>query len=165
MVERVDDGGGRSARRSRTPTPEQARRRRAVAGLAVAALLAGVLVSVLGRSGDDGDAATTRAATAAPAAPPQLPGGGRRLFPDRRIVAAYGSPRDPELGMLGVGTLSSAITRLRRQAVPYARKTRPVLPALELIAVIATACRRSRVIAELSVPTPSIPSSGSRGEP
>ena len=53
--------GGRSVRRSRTPTPEQARRRRAVAGLAVVALLAGLLTSVLGGSGDDGDAATTRA--------------------------------------------------------------------------------------------------------
>lgn len=41
--------------------------------------------------------------------------------------------------MLGVGTLSSAVARLRRQSLPYERKTRPVLPALELIAVIATA--------------------------
>jgi hypothetical protein len=126
----------RDVRRSRTLALQQARRRRALAFIAGGALLAGLLTSVL--AGGDDDAAPDRKADAAKA-PPQLPGGGTRLFPQRRIVAAYGSPRAPELGTLGVGSLTSAVTRLRRQARPYAKRTRPVLPALELIAVIATA--------------------------
>ena len=36
--------------------------------------------------------------------PRTLPGGGRRVFPDRRVVAYYGAPQDPELGTLGVGS-------------------------------------------------------------
>lgn len=70
---------------------------------------------------------------------PQLPGGGRRLFPDRRIVAFYGNPRDRELGVLGIGSPATAARKLRRQARGYATKTRPVLPAMELIATLATA--------------------------
>lgn len=106
--------------------------------LACLAFLAGVLASTSGGGARSGGAPRD-ARPAVPAAPLELPGGGRRLFPDRRVVAAYGSPRDPRLGMLGVGSLESAVTRLRRQAKPYARRSRPVLPALELIAVIATA--------------------------
>jgi hypothetical protein len=70
---------------------------------------------------------------------PQLPGGGRRLFPDRRVVAFAGNPHDKRLGALGVGTVQKMVTRLRRQARPYGRTTRPVLPALELITSVATA--------------------------
>ena len=61
------------------------------------------------------------------------------IFPDFRVVAYYGAPQDPQLGALGIGTPASAAQRLERQAKPYARPDRPVLPALELIAVIANA--------------------------
>ena len=118
--------------------PHVFRRRRALALLAAAGFVAGLLAAVFA-GGDGPGTRSARPAAAAPARPPELPGGGRRLFPERRIVAAYGSPRDPRLGTLGVGTLASAVARLRRQARPYERRTRPVLPALELIAVIATA--------------------------
>jgi hypothetical protein len=84
-----------------------------------------------------GAAATT--ADGRPAPRPQLPGGGRRLFPDRRVVAFYGNPRDKELGALGIGTPAQAAKRLLRQAKPYDRKTRRVLPVMELISTVATA--------------------------
>jgi hypothetical protein len=51
-------------------------------------------------------------------------------------VAYYGAPQDDELGALGIGTPDHAIARLEKQARPYARG-RKVLPALELIAVVA----------------------------
>jgi hypothetical protein len=121
------------------------RRRRlaALAAVAALALVAGVVVgagsgggassangSGGGAPGADGRRATPRA---------QLPGGGRRLFPDRRIVAFYGNPRDKELGALGIGTPSSAARRLVAQARPYDRRTRRVLPTMELISTVATA--------------------------
>jgi hypothetical protein len=54
-------------------------------------------------------------------------------------VAFYGNPRDDELGALGIGTPTQAGRRLVRQARPYGRKSRPVLPAMELISTVATA--------------------------
>ena len=90
--------------------------------------------------GGDGEAERSEArAKATPTPPPELPGGGRRLFPDKRIVAYYGAPQDEELGALGIGTPDSAARRLKRQARGYARKNRPVLPALELVTVLAHA--------------------------
>jgi hypothetical protein len=94
---------------------------------------------------DESKSSPTRAgadgATPAPAAglppPTELPGGGRRIFPERRIVAFYGNPTAAELGVLGIGKPSKMLVKLRRQAKPYARKTRPILPALELISSIA----------------------------
>ena len=62
-----------------------------------------------------------------------------RSCPDRRIVAYYGAPQDDELGALGIGTPAHAARRLERQAKPYATPARPVLPALELLAVTAAA--------------------------
>jgi hypothetical protein len=112
-----------------------------VAGLAV---LVGVVAGVGRGGGDDagggGEAATSAAAKhAAAKRPAQLPGGGRRLFPDRRVVAFYGNPRDDELGALGIGTPAQAARKLVKQAKPYNLKARPVLPAMELITTVATA--------------------------
>jgi len=67
-----------------------------------------------------------------------LPRGGRTILPDNRVVAYYGAPQDDELGILGIGSPRSAAARLERQARPYARRGRPVLPAFELIAAIVT---------------------------
>ena len=69
--------------------------------------------------------------------PLELPRGGRRIFPDRRVVAFYGAPQHAELGVLGIGSPRSAAAKLERTARQYARPSRPVLPAMELIAVIA----------------------------
>ncbi|MBA2794454.1 MAG: hypothetical protein H0U32_10770, partial [Thermoleophilaceae bacterium] len=54
-----------------------------------------------------------------------------------RVVAFYGAPQAAELGVLGIGSPASVAKKLERQAKPYATKRRPVLPALELLAVIA----------------------------
>jgi hypothetical protein len=100
----------------------------AVAALTVVAIAAGLLLS----GGDD----TPRAERAKPPRPPELPRGGRSIFPEHRVVAFYGAPQDRELGALGIGPPRRAARRLRRQARPYARPGRPVLPAFELIATV-----------------------------
>ncbi len=66
-----------------------------------------------------------------------LPGGGRRIFPDHRVVAFYGAPQAAALGALGIGTPDEAAARLRRASRGYERESRPVLPAFELISTIA----------------------------
>lgn len=76
----------------------------------------------------------TRAVAPAPA---QLPGGGRTIFPDRLVVATYGAPQAAELGDLGIGSPAQAGQRLLDQAAEYEGEGRPVLPAMELLAVIA----------------------------
>lgn len=118
------------------PAPSAVRRRRAVAVL----LLSGVVATGVWFAGL-GSPERTRAGAQEPAAAalPQLPGGGRRLFPDRRVVAFAGNPNDRRLGALGVGSVPKMLSRLRRQARPYGRSSRPVLPALELITSVATA--------------------------
>lgn len=60
-------------------------------------------------------------------------------MPDYRLVAFYGAPQDEELGVLGVGEPEQAVRGLIRQARAYRRPSRPVLPAAELIATIASA--------------------------
>jgi hypothetical protein len=120
-------------------SPSVYRRRRIVAVLIGVALLGAASLLLRGGGGGDRPASATRRAATATPAPPQLPGGGRRLLPDRRIVAFYGAPQAAELGELGIGTPASAARRLAKQARPYQRKTRPVLPAMELIAVVAAA--------------------------
>jgi hypothetical protein len=67
---------------------------------------------------------------------PELPGGGRRLFPGRLVVALYGSPLTHRLGRLGAGPPSFAAEALRQQARAYAG-TRPILPALEVVSTVA----------------------------
>jgi hypothetical protein len=118
-------------------------RRRRLTALGVVALLAAVGGAVAGAGGGDDGQATEGGgdarAVAEKAPPATLPGGGRRLFPDRRVVAFYGNPRDDELGALGIGTPTQAARKLVKQAKPYNLKARPVLPALELITTVATA--------------------------
>ena len=120
------------------------RRRRlgALAVVAAVSLFAGVAVGAGGGSGGDGtDPGATQAAAkqAAPPKPPELPLGGRAIFPNFRVVAFYGAPQNHELGALGIGSPDAAGRRLRKQARPYARKTRPVMLAFELIATVANA--------------------------
>jgi len=109
--------------------------------VALLAVVGGVAAGAGG--GEDGGggkgAATSAGGGKATKDQPQLPGGGRRLFPDRRVVAFYGNPRDDELGALGIGTPAQAARKLVAQAKPYTLKARPVLPAMELISTVATA--------------------------
>lgn len=112
-----------------------------VLGAVAAAALIGGVVAGAGGGSPSTPSASGKTGTGADARPKpaQLPGGGRRLFPDRRIVAFYGNPRDAQLGELGIGTPAQAAKKLLAQAKPYGRKSRPVLPAMELITTVATA--------------------------
>jgi hypothetical protein len=109
------------------------RRRRVALGVFLAVFfgLAWATSSFVG--GGDSDDAT------ADAEAPELPRGGRQIFPRYRVVGFYGAPQDPELGALGIGTPADATRKLLDQARAYSRPSRPVLPALELIATIAHA--------------------------
>jgi hypothetical protein len=70
----------------------------------------------------------------------QLPGGGQVMFPGRRLVALYGHPGTPGLGVLGQQDLAASIARARRMAVAYRPLSRvPVVPAFEIIASVAEA--------------------------
>ncbi len=119
-------------------------------------LAASVLVVVLGGCSDDGDgpagdasptstratttsgeATTTTPPTNAP--PPELPRGGRTLFPDRRVVAYYGNPGTAALGVLGETGPEEAAARVEEAAAPFDSPARPVLPAFELIVTVAQA--------------------------
>jgi hypothetical protein len=67
-----------------------------------------------------------------------VPGG---VLPGTRIVAYYGNPLSPILGVLGEAPMDETVARLQAQADAYAAldPERPVQPALELIAVLAQA--------------------------
>jgi hypothetical protein len=120
-------------------------RRRRLGALGVLAAAAAVAGAAMGAGSDEpdraaGGGATEKAAAAqAPPRPVELPLGGRRIFPRYRVVAFYGAPQSHELGALGIGSPDAAGRRLRRQARPYARRTRPVMLAFELIATVANA--------------------------
>jgi hypothetical protein len=110
-------------------------RRRRLTALGVAAGAVVLVVVVVGSCGSDEKPASARKRDKPLIV--NLPRGGRQIFPDYRVVAFYGAPQDKQLGELGIGTPAQAGRRLLRQAAPYARKTRPVLPAMELIASVA----------------------------
>lgn len=127
---------------------------------AVAALLAAALTVACGSAlgdppsaGRDDPAPTattaTPTSTAPSAAPPAvgeptrpapagtLPGGGRSIFPEHRVVAYYGNPQSAAMGVLGETGPAQAVHRVRRAARPFATGRRPVLPAFELIVTVA----------------------------
>jgi hypothetical protein len=111
-------------------------RRRRLTALAVAGgLVIVVVVAVVSCSSSNGPQSSARE-RARPLIV-NLPRGGRRIFPAYRVVAYYGAPQDRQLGELGIGTPRQAGRKLLRQAAPYGRRTRPVLPAMELIATVA----------------------------
>jgi len=122
------------------PTSAVYRRRRltAAAMVVVVALLAAVAAGVFSGGSTRAEPAFQVRAEPPPP-PPELPGGGRSILPERRVVAYYGAPQAVELGALGIGSPAAAARRLVKQAQPYDRPRRPVLPAMELLAVIANA--------------------------
>lgn len=70
----------------------------------------------------------------------QLPGGGQVLFPAHRIVALYGAPGTPALGVLGHQPLAASIARAKATAAQYARLSKvPVIASFEIIATVAEA--------------------------
>ena len=102
----------------------------------VAAALGGLVIGAGAPTG----APTTTLQMAAPGAPVQLPRGGRSVLPEFRVYAHYGAPQAAQLGILGIGSPATAAARLNRRARDYTGPgRRPVLPAMELIGVIASA--------------------------
>lgn len=130
------DQAGRVRRREEARRRQQRQRRRVLAVLAAAVLLAVLVPLGLALGGGSSSRSNAAGAGAGHPAAPELPRGGRAIFPRYRVVAYYGAPQDPQLGELGIGTPDHAVRRLEKQARPYARG-RPVMPALELIAVVA----------------------------
>ncbi|HVM07122.1 MAG TPA: hypothetical protein VM345_01545 [Acidimicrobiales bacterium] len=67
-----------------------------------------------------------------------LPRGGTQLFPQQRVVGFYGRPGAPGLGVLGHTGPDDAAVRVAQQAAAYSGAGKPVLPAFEVIASLAT---------------------------
>ena len=97
----------------------------------------------LGSAFGPADRLRQRVATAATGA--QLPGGGQLVFPGRRMVALYGHPGDPGLGVLGEQPVEAAVGRAQQLAASYqAYVGEPVVPAFEIIVTVATGRTGSR---------------------
>jgi len=68
----------------------------------------------------------------------ELPGGGQLFFPGRRLVALYGYPGAPELGVLGAQGVEASIDRAKNVAELYDDISDvPVIPTFEVIATVA----------------------------
>lgn len=95
---------------------------------------------------------TTTAPTTTTTAPPELPGGGRTILPDKRVVAFYGNSQSTAMGVLGETGPEGAVDRLTLAAAPFDRPDRPVIGAFELI--VSVAQRASGTDGDYSEPTP-----------
>lgn len=72
----------------------------------------------------------------------QQPGGGLTVFPGRHVVALYGHPGTPALGLLGEQGVADSVDRAGRVADRYRDLTDdPVVPAFEVIATVASASK------------------------
>lgn len=66
------------------------------------------------------------------------------MFPGRRLVALYGHPGAPSLGVLGEQGVAAAVERATQVARPYRQLGDvPVVPAFEIIATVAQRSRGS----------------------
>lgn len=89
---------------------------------------------------DDSTMSTIDAADSTPASDDVAIGcGGQTLFPKYRMVAMYGTQRSATLGVLGEQAPEAAAKRLEKIVESWLGDDRPVLPAFELITVLATA--------------------------
>lgn len=68
---------------------------------------------------------------------PELPQGGRRIFPGHLLVAFYGTATTPTMGVLGEDTPDRITERLREAAAPWARDRWKVQIVYELIVTVA----------------------------
>ena len=138
-----DADAGFEARRARRETARRRLvRQRRIAALAALLLVigavAGVATLLAGEESDEASPATAaEKAERKPPPPAELPRGGREIFPRHRVVAFYGAPQNVELGALGVGTPAQAGRKLLEQMRQYRRGGRRLLPAMELIGVVA----------------------------
>ena len=96
-------------------------------------------VGVLALGASFGPSEDFSSALARTAGAPQLPGGGTTVFPGRRMIAAYGSPGVPSLGILGEQGLEESIARVQALAAEYDGLTdEQIIPAFEIITTIAS---------------------------
>jgi hypothetical protein len=70
---------------------------------------------------------------------PLLPGGTLRHFDGTRMVALYGLPGTPVLGVLGEQDLDASIDRAREVSEGYDADGRTVIPTFEVIVTVASA--------------------------
>ncbi|WP_288832546.1 cell wall-binding repeat-containing protein [uncultured Corynebacterium sp.] len=69
----------------------------------------------------------------------ELPGGGGLVFPGRRMVALYGHPSGPALGVMGEQGPAEAAALAREYAQKYQPlEEQPVVPAFEIIVTVAS---------------------------
>ena len=69
----------------------------------------------------------------------ELPGGGGLVFPGRRMVALYGHPYGPNLGVMGEQDPAAAVELAKKYAEDYQPfSDEPVVPAFEIIATVAS---------------------------
>jgi hypothetical protein len=96
---------------------------------------------VIGIGQQFGGAVTLRERVSVAVTGVQLPGGGQVVFPGRRLVALYGAPGTPALGVLGQQGLTASVARARQAAAKYVPLSDgvPVVPAFEIIATVAEA--------------------------
>jgi hypothetical protein len=88
-----------------------------------------------GQAPGDGPATTVAPVTTTTLPPPpELPRGGRQLFPRYRVVGFYGMQN---LDVLGAAPPDVVAQRLLKVARPYATPGHPVMPMFELIATVA----------------------------
>ncbi|MBK9102292.1 MAG: hypothetical protein IPM90_12490 [Austwickia sp.] len=71
-----------------------------------------------------------------PGAQPQLPRGGRSIFPEHRLVGFSGYPGSPALGRMGIGVLADRVAEMDKLGRAYRAGRSRHLPVLELIATI-----------------------------
>jgi hypothetical protein len=107
---------------------------------AIAALAAASPRQVIAVGSGFGSASLLASRLAVAATGVQLPGGGQLIVPMHRIVAIYGNPGTPALGVLGQQGVQASVVRAEQVAAPYRALSKvPVVPAFEIIATVATA--------------------------
>ena len=88
-------------------------------------------------SGSEKAESTSGAKATTTTALPELPSGGRTIFPGHRVVGFYGNSETAALGVLGETDPEGAVDRVNAAAAPFATPDRPVLGAFELIVTVA----------------------------
>ena len=112
--------------------------------VAAAAVLVGILLAACAGTSDEGmqnrrhlevqPSVTTLTPTPTPS--PELPRGGRTIFPDHRLVGFAGG-RGESFGQLGVGDIDERAKEMEQLGGQYTADGRTPLPVFELIAVVA----------------------------
>lgn len=69
----------------------------------------------------------------------ELPGGGGLVFPGRRMIALYGHPSGPALGVMGEQDPEAAVDRVNKLVEEYQQYSdQKIIPAFEIIATVAS---------------------------